>query len=159
MSLHARIVGGQVVELIAVPEGAELSQLLHPDLVAQCAAVPGGIAGQVAEGWAWDAEAGFSAPAAPEPPAPVVARHLTPLSFRRRLSAEVRARITLAASRALEAGDATLQVFLDDLAAAQVVDLDNADLVAGVAALFAAELITEAERAVLLADAAPHEAA
>ena len=52
------------------------------------------------------------------------------LAFRRRFTAEERAAFTLAASRALEAGDPTLQVALDDMNAAQAIDLLD-PLVAG----------------------------
>ncbi|MCX7382223.1 MAG: hypothetical protein NT133_12555 [Alphaproteobacteria bacterium] len=47
----------------------------------------------------------------------------------------------LAASRALEKGDATLQVWLDDVNAALAVHLDHPEVVEGIAALVTAGLI------------------
>lgn len=85
-------------------------------------------------------------------------RRISALTFRRRLSAERRAAITLAASVAMEGGDASIQVWLDDLGASQVVDLDDAETAAGIAALRAAGLVSEAERDALLADGDPAEA-
>lgn len=94
----------------------------------------------------------------PMPPVPPPIRRITALAFRRRLSAARRAAVTLAASVAMEGGDATIQVWLDDLGASQVVDLDDAETAAGVAALLTAGLISEAEHDALLADGAPAEA-
>lgn len=98
-------------------------------------------------------------PPAPEPapPPPPPIRAIAPLAFRRRLGAGTRAALTLAASRALEAGDATLQTWLDDVSACRVVDLDDPELHAAVATLRAGGLITEAEAASLLADGTPEE--
>lgn len=86
-------------------------------------------------------------------------RVITALTFRRRLSAERRAAITMAASMAMDAGDATLQVFLDDLAAAGKVELDGIETIAGVAAMLAAGLITSGEAVALRADGTADEAA
>lgn len=83
--------------------------------------------------------------------APVAARVVPTLAFRRRFTLEERAAITLAASQALERGDATLQVWLDDLSASREVDLDHPDTLAGMAALVAAELISELRAAEILA--------
>lgn len=96
-------------------------------------------------------------PPAPPPPPPV--RRLAPLAFRRRFPPATRAAITLAAAQALAAGDPTLQVFLDDLAASRFVDLDAPETRAGVAAMVAAGLLTESEAAAVLADGTPDEAA
>jgi hypothetical protein len=95
----------------------------------------------------------------PPPPAPPPIRCISALAFRRRLSPARRAAITLAASSAMEAGDASIQVWLDDLAAAQRVELDDAETAAGVTALLAAGLIDTAERDTLLADGIAAEAA
>ena len=58
--------------------------------------------------------------------APVpVPRAIPALDFRRRFTPPERAAVTLAASRALEHGDATLQVWLDDVNAALAVHLDS----------------------------------
>lgn len=54
---HARIVDGQVVELIHVPEGEDISDLLHPLLAAQCIPSDEG----VEPGWLVDGT-GFSPP-------------------------------------------------------------------------------------------------
>lgn len=91
------------------------------------------------------------------PVAPPPIRRIAPLAFRRRLGAGTRAALTLAASRALEAGDATLQTWLDDVSACRVVDLDDPELHAAVATLRAADLITEAQSTALLADGTPQE--
>lgn len=93
----------------------------------------------------------------PAPPPPPI-RRISALSFRRRLSAARRAEITLAASVAMEGGDASIQVWMDDLASAQEANLDDPELLAGITALLEAELITPAERDALLADGAPAEA-
>ena len=151
--LYARIDGGLVAEIVEVdPESAPIEARFHPAIVAVCVAVPDPAIGV---GWRWTREGGFAPPAAAPTPAP--RRHLAPLSFRRRLSPARRAAVTLAASAALEAGDAAPQTWLDDLAASRVVDLDDPDLRAGVAALVKAGLITAAVRDALLADATADE--
>jgi hypothetical protein len=94
-------------------------------------------------------------PRAPEPPI----RTITPLAFRRRLSPARRVAVTAAAAQALAAGNAQLQTWLDDIAAARFVDLDDPELQAGVQALVAAQVLTAPEAALLLADGTPHEAA
>ena len=83
--------------------------------------------------------------------APPPVRSVTPREFRQRFTAAERGAITLAASRALEAGDPTLQMFLDDLSASQVVELDHPDTVAGIAAVVAAGLLSAARGAAILA--------
>ncbi|MFC0407906.1 hypothetical protein [Roseomonas elaeocarpi] len=97
--------------------------------------------------WKDGALVGCAAPA----PAVITTRTITPREFRNRFTAEEKSAITLAASKGLEAGDATLQVFLDDLAAAGAVDLDDPDLLAGVHTLLVAGLITEARAKAVLA--------
>ena len=74
-----------------------------------------------------------------------------PREFRDRFSPQEKGALTLAASRALEAGDPTLQVFLDDLAAAQTVELDHPALRAGMDFIVAAGLITAERAAAVLA--------
>jgi hypothetical protein len=151
--IYARIADGRVAELIEIPDdGPPLAERLHPDVAAAC--VPAGA--EVAEGWLWD-DAAFAPPPAPEPPQP--RRVLRPLAFRRRFAPATRAAITLAAAAALADGDATLQLHLDDLNVAQEIDLDDPETVAAIAALRAADLITEAEQVALLGDATPEEAA
>lgn len=86
-------------------------------------------------------------------------RVILPLDFRRRIVPATMLNITLSASQALEAGDGTLQVFLDDLSASRQVELDNPVTAEGVAFLATSGLITEAEATALLADANPTEAA
>lgn len=85
-------------------------------------------------------------------------RTITALAFRRRLSTARRAAITLAASQAMEQGDATIQTWLDDLAASRVVDLDDAETVAGLAALLTANVITQQEHDALLSNGTREEA-
>ena len=150
MPRFARIADDTVVEIIEIPDGEALADRFHADLVAAC--LPAGA--EVQPGWTWNGSA-FAAPA-PPPPLPAI-RRIAPLAFRRRLGSAKRAAITLAAAAAMEGGDATLQVFLDDLAASRVVELDHPDTVAGVAAMQAAGLITATEAAALLADGAPDE--
>ncbi|MGX9966058.1 hypothetical protein ACVFYP_22220 [Roseomonas sp. F4] len=60
--LYARIVAGEVFELIEVPDGAEISAMFHPDIVAQCVPVPAELHETVAQHWLWTEEAGFTAP-------------------------------------------------------------------------------------------------
>jgi hypothetical protein len=97
----------------------------------------------------------LAAPPPPPPPAPI--RAIAPFAFRQRLPAATRRAVTLAASRALEAGDATLQTWLDDLSSTRVVLLDHPDIASGVAMLRAAGLITEAQAGALLADGTAEE--
>ncbi|MBR0643974.1 hypothetical protein [Plastoroseomonas hellenica] len=83
-------------------------------------------------------------------------RRIAPLAFRRRFGAAIGA-ITLAASRDMEAGDATLQVMLDDVAAAGYADLDDGPTRAGVQLLVTRGLLTEAQAIAQLADGQPGE--
>lgn len=149
--IYARVVDGLVAELIedgAVP----IAERFAPAIVQDLVAVPQGVA--VAERWRF-AGGAFTAPEA----ASVHWRRIRPLALRQRMSPATRAAITLAASTALDAGDATLQVFLDDMATAREVNLDSGDLVAGVAMLLAAGLIDVTQRDALLADAGEGERA
>ena len=147
--MWARIVGSIVVEITDV----DPADRFHPDVAATFLAVPPGLL--VAEGWTWSSEAGFAAPAPALAP-PI--RRIAPLAFRRRLPPPARQAITLAASAALEQGNAGLQTFLDDLAASRYIDLDDPEVAAGVAALQAAGLISTEQAAVLLADGTMDEA-
>ncbi|MDO9501378.1 hypothetical protein [Falsiroseomonas sp.] len=153
MTRFARIADGRVAEIIKA-DGVPLAERYHPDLVA--AMVPAPEAVEV--GWRYDGGA-FAQPVADDLPLAPAIRRITALAFRRRLPSERRAAITLAAAAALAAGDATIQVWLDDLSASQVVDLDDAELLAGVAALLDVGLISAAERDVLLRDGSAAEAA
>lgn len=92
----------------------------------------------------------------PDPPAPI--RRITPLAFRRRFPPGARGAITLAAAQALAAGDPTLQVWLDDLAACRVVDLDDPETRAGLDALVGAGLLTAEQAEAAVADGTPAEA-
>lgn len=152
MPRYARIAAGAVAELIDLPDGVLPADKFHASIAAAC--VPAGQ--DIAVGALWNGSA-FSAP--PSPPAPPAVRVIAPLAFRRRLAAPLRASITLAASAAMEQGDAALQVFLDDLAAARMVDLDDPATVAGVAALQAASLITQEQATALLANGTAGERA
>jgi hypothetical protein len=78
-------------------------------------------------------------------------RIISPLEFRRRFTAAERAAITTAAGQAAAGGNPQLQMWMDDLAAAGEVDLDNADVAAGIAALAGAGLLTTARGAEVLA--------
>ena len=99
---------------------------------------------EVAPGWVWGGKA--FAP----PPAPVGPRVISPLDFRRRFTDAERAAITLAASRGLDRGDATLQVWLDDLNSATEVNMDAAEVRAALDLLVAAGLVVAARVTVLL---------
>lgn len=99
----------------------------------------------------------LTTPPAPEAPPPI--RRISPLAFRKRLSPASRAAVTLAAATALAAGDAQLQTIIDDLGSARLVDLDDTELAGFLATLVGAGVITAAERAALLADGTPDEAA
>lgn len=152
MPRFARIAAGAVAELIDLPIGVIPADRFHPAIAETC--VPADQ--NTVVGMLWDGEA-FAA--APPPPAPPAIRRIAPLSFRWRLAAPLRASITLAAAQALAQGDPTLQVFLDDLAAARFVDLDDPATIAGVAAMQAAGLITQQQAADLLANGTAAEAA
>jgi hypothetical protein len=115
-----------------------------PDLVAADALRSCGA--NVDVGWVWTGE-GF----VPPPPEPARKRIIPPLEFRRRLVADERASITLAASRGLEQGDATLQLWLDDLNSATEVDLDSPVLRQGLDLLVHAGLLPPARIGELLA--------
>lgn len=77
-----------------------------------------------------------------EEPATPVPQMITPREFRLRFTLAERAALTLAASQALLQGDPSLQVFLDDLSAAQTVDLAHPEILAGMDAIVAADLIS-----------------
>lgn len=135
--------------LHAIPEGAvPVSPEQHAALLA------GQAAGQIIVA----DQDGAPMLSAPPAPTPITIRRIAPLAFRRRLSGATRQAITLAASAAMGQGDATLQTFLDDLASARFVDLDDPEVVAGVAALQTAGLVTAQEAAALLADGTLDEA-
>ena len=102
---------------------------------------------EVREGDRWTGAA-FALPEQRDMPLP---RSLPALAFRRRFTPEERAAITLAASRGLEAGDATLQVWLDDLNSATEVRLDNPEIADALDMLVEAGLLAPERKAVLLA--------
>ena len=97
----------------------------------------------------WVEAGGVADPAPVVVPAPI--RVITPREFRQRFTNDERAAITLAASVALAAGDPTLQVWLDDLSASQVVELDHPEVAAGLDGLVVAGLISTERRAAILA--------
>ena len=90
-----------------------------------------------------------------EPPPTFVVRSL---AWTDRLTAAELGGITLAASRGLEAGDPTLQVFLDTLGRATEVNLQDPRFVGALHAFAGAGLIDEARLPALLAAAGPGEA-
>ncbi len=90
-------------------------------------------------------------PPEPAPPTPTAdVRTITSLAFRRRFTPEERASITLAASRGLEQGDATLQLWLDDVNAADGVNLDHAEVSEGLHGLVQAGLLAPERVAAIL---------
>lgn len=144
---YARISGGLVAEIVTVPDGAELAEMFHPSLLDSFILLPEGSA--AAPGWRHEGGA-FLPPVPPEVSPPTPIRVLTARQFRERFTRAERAAITLAASRALEQDDATLQVFLDDVTAAQEVELDHPDLLAGMDLLVTRDLVTAARAAEIL---------
>lgn len=137
--MWARLEDGIVRELTAEDPAGRFHPSLHWQ---ECGE-------DVQEGDLWTGE--DFAPAPPPPP-PAAPRVLPALDFRRqRFTQAERQAITLAASRGLEAGDATLQLWLDDLAAAGVVNLDSPEVAARLADLEALELIGPGRAAEILA--------
>jgi len=148
MTTFARIADGVVAELIQVQPDEDIADFFPPTLVETLVKLVGGQNGTVQPGWHYNGTK-FTPPAPIEPPP--VSRIITPRAFRLRFTAEEKAALTLAASKGLEAGDASLQVFLDDLSASQEVDLDHPELRAGMDAVVAAKLMTKARAAEILA--------
>ncbi len=138
---YAIIENGVVVNVVEAPEPMAGKEMV--------ATLEAGI------GWTWS-NGEFTRPSLP-PAAPI--RRIRTLAFRRRLPVEARRALTVAASAALDGGDATLQTWLDDLAASREVDLDDPEVADGVAALVAAGLISAGQAQTLLADGEPVEAA
>ena len=83
--------------------------------------------------------------------APLEPRSITALDFRRRLTPAERSAITLAASRGLEQGDATLQLWIDDLNSALAIPLDSDEVAQGLAGLVALGLLDAGRIADILA--------
>lgn len=79
------------------------------------------------------------------------------LAWRRRLTDAEIGGVTLAASRAMEAGDPTLQVFLDDLGRATEVDLADPHFLGGLRFVSSVGLIDPSRITALTAPAAPEE--
>lgn len=86
-------------------------------------------------------------------------RLIAPLMFRERFTTAERGAITVAAAKSAAGGDPTLQVALDDQAAAQVVNLDDPAVAGFLQQLVTAGLLTADRPAVLLADPTPAELA
>ena len=118
---YAQIAGGAAVTFLE-GDPKDWPDLLAADVLRPCGP-------EVEAGWVWDGKA-FAPPlAAPTP------RIISPLEFRRRFTPDERAAITLAASRGLERGDPTIQIWLDDLAASGSLDLDDKDVRADLLAM------------------------
>jgi len=137
--MWARIEAGIVRELTAEDPAGRFHPSLHWQ---ECKE---GVA--VGDLWIGD---GFAPPLPPEPAeAP---RIIGALEFRQKKFTEAeREAITLAASRGLEENDARLQLWLDDLAAAGVVNLDSAEIRARVESLALLGLIAPGRAAEILA--------
>ena len=134
--LWALIVDGAVREIT----GTDPAGRYHPSLHWQsCDA-------EVREGDLWTG-AIFARPERRDAKLP---RTLPALAFRRRFTPKERAVITLAASRAMEADDATLQVWLDDLNSAGEIDLDHPEIAAALDMLAAGGLLAPDRKAELL---------
>jgi hypothetical protein len=84
---------------------------------------------------------------APIPATPVIGRPLPSHVFRSMFTLDERKAMTVAAATALAAGDATMRVFLDDLAAAPTVDLDAPEVAAALAEFVAAGALADARAA------------
>ena len=152
----ARIAGGRVAEVFdSIADGVPIEDRYPPEFIAELHPVPAEIAGLVRVGWQMNEGGTFMLPE-PVVEAPAL-RRIWPLSFRDRLGDKTRAALTLAASSAMEKGDPSLQVFLDDLAASRFVELDNPRVIGAVAVLVERGLLTEAEGKALLADPRPEE--
>lgn len=140
MVKYARIDHGKVVEVMEISSNDNVSDLYHPDVVSTLVRLS---ADEVIEiGWVHDPESKKFGPQE-LPPAGMVAK--PPMSgrdFRMRFTIDERKSLTLAASRAMEAGDATLQVFIDDLSSVPLVELDHPEIIEGVNAIVAAGLIS-----------------
>ena len=134
--LWALIVDGAVREIA----GTDPAGRYHPSLHWQSCD------GEVREGDLWTG----TIFALPERRAAKLPRTLPALAFRRRFTPKERAAITLAASRALEAGDATLQVWLDDLSSAAELDLDHPEIATALDMLLAGGLLAPDRKAELL---------
>lgn len=134
--MWARIEDGIVRELVAEDPAGRYHPSLHWQPCEE----------GTREGDQWTGE-GFAAP--PPPPAP---RIMSALEFRRQRFTEAeREAITLAASRGLEENDARLQLWLDDLAAAGIVNLDSEELRGRIEGLALLGLIKGARVAEILA--------
>ena len=85
----------------------------------------------------------------PEQPRPalIVGRPLPSHMFRSIFTLDERKAMTVAAATALAAGDATMRVFLDDLAAAPTVDLDAPEVAEALAEFVAAGALADARAA------------
>ena len=134
--LWALIVDGAVREIA----GTDPAGRYHPSLHWQPCD------GEVREGDLWTGTV-FARPERRDAKLP---RTLPALAFRRRFTPKERAAITLAASRALEAGDATLQVWLDDLSSAAELDLDHPEIATALDMLLAGGLLAPDRKAELL---------
>jgi hypothetical protein len=84
-------------------------------------------------------------------PFPAAPRTCTPREFRARFTPEEKGALTLAASKGLENDDPALQVFLDELSASQVVELDHPELAAGMDLLVSRQLLTRERADAILA--------
>lgn len=93
----------------------------------------------------------------PPPPAPPPIRIIRSLAFRQRVPDAKRVAISVAAMQAAAAGDGQLLTFMLDQAASVTTDLDLPAVQAGVAALLAAKLVTQAEADAMLANGTPEE--
>ncbi len=93
-------------------------------------------------------------------PQPVVVakRLIAPLAFRRRLGS-ARGSLAVAAAQAINKAspDSSLQVMLEDIAAAKFIDLDDPEIRGGVAFLVSRGLLTNAQVANLFDDVLPSE--
>lgn len=130
----------------AIPADAvEITEAQHADLLAAQAA------GAVI------AADGAGRPVAQAAPPPPPIRVIRSLAFRQRLPEHRRKAITGMAIALAVSGDAELLNWLMDQAAGGTTDLDDPRVQSAAQALYAANVITEAERDALLADGTPSE--
>ena len=151
--IYAHVCDGAVrtVAPLAFPD-LPLAAQVAPAIAAQMVRLTTEQAAIVRPGWFYEEGTFIAPPEEPEPPAP---RSCTPREFRQRFTIQERGALTLAASQLMEQGDPSLQVFLDDLSASQVVEMTHPDTVAGMAALVAGGLLSQERADEILTGVAP----
>ncbi|HWX48114.1 MAG TPA: hypothetical protein VNZ61_08680 [Roseomonas sp.] len=145
MKVFIRVENSTVVEVLRIADDEPPLEERFPEFViAMYTEAPPDLADTIEAGWTQEGNT-FVAPPPPIP-VPELPPTMSPLEFRKRWTAEEKARITLAAHQALSNGDAALRIFIDDIGSAGYVFLGDPDLLAGFDIVVAAGLLTR-ERA------------